>query len=141
MEVHCEQNQQDKLAEILRSTLGNALVTSPLFGEETIDHHAGSPVVEKLPSPEDLKYRILLKAKNLYVIKDVQKMAEASMASSEESSSASNSDSDLKKGERNEISRSPRYFALFRLTDTMCAACNSFHISVEGAPPRRVFAQ
>lgn len=107
MEVHCDQAQQDKLAEILKSTLGNALVDSPLFGEtleeifrhSTQQHHVVSTTkVDSLPSPEELKYRILVKAKNLYVVKQAARAGEEVVMDSEESSSAS-SDSDLKKGE------------------------------------------
>ena len=102
MEIHCSHSQQDKLAELLKSILGEALVDQPLFGEETVEAHANCPVVHQLPSPESLKYKILVKAKNLYVAKAVQgelanTMAE-SVTSSEESSSNS-SDVDFAKGE------------------------------------------
>lgn len=105
MEVHCDHPQQDKLAEILKTTLGNALIKEPLFGETINEHLAGAPNVEKLPSPEHLKYRILVKAKNLWVIKQSIKHGESLAADSEDSSSSSvggggnsNSDSDIKKG-------------------------------------------
>lgn len=97
MEVHCDQAQQDKLADILRSTLGPALLDAPMFGEEAVEEHAGCAKVEVLPSPEHLKYRILVKAKNLYVVKAAQKVEEPEMES--ESSSSASSDSDLKRGE------------------------------------------
>lgn len=50
--------QQDRVASIMRSVFGDALVCAPP-GER--------PLIEKLPSPEDLRGRVLLKAKNLYV--------------------------------------------------------------------------
>lgn len=96
LEVHCDQPQQDKLAEILRNTLGSALLDAPMFGEEAVAEHAGCAKVDILPSPEQLKYRILVKAKNLYVIKAAQKVEEPEMES--ESSSSTSSDSDLKRG-------------------------------------------
>ena len=108
MEVHCDHAQQDKLAEILKSTLGNALVSSPLFGETINEHLAGAPTVEKLPSPENLKYRILVKAKNLFVIKESARangrrgsedLAADAGSDDDESSSTGSSDSDIKKGE------------------------------------------
>lgn len=104
MEVHCDHAQQDKLAEILKSTLGKSLVSSPLFGETINEHLAGAPTVEKLPSPENLKYRILVKAKNLFVIKQSSSSANArrgsvDLASEDDSSSTGSSDSDIKKGE------------------------------------------
>lgn len=98
MEIHCDHAQQDKLADILRSTLGKALVDSPLFGETVNEHLAGAPTVETLPSPEHLKYRILVKAKNLWVIKQSTKPGESLVEASEDSSSAGSSDSDIKKG-------------------------------------------
>jgi phosphatidylinositol phospholipase C delta len=97
IEVHCEQPQQDKLADILRATLGPALLDAPMFGEVLVEEHAGCAKVEVLPSPEHLKYRILVKAKNLYVVKAAQQVNDPEMAS--ESSSSASSDSDLKRGE------------------------------------------
>ena len=101
MEVHCDHSQQDKLAEILKTTLGKALVNAPLFGEELSEEHAGCPVVKILPSPEDLKYRVLVKAKNLYVVKAAANAGEMPVGESEESeeSSSTSSDSELKRGE------------------------------------------
>lgn len=99
-EIHCDQAQQDKVAEILRSTLGKALLDGPLFGETVVEEHANCPVVDSLPSPDELKYRILVKAKNLYVVKASQKSGETNAElASEESSSSASSDSDFRKGE------------------------------------------
>lgn len=54
LEVHCDPGQQDKLSELLRHYCGPALVTDPLQGIEP-----GS-----FPSPEALRNRFLVKAKN-----------------------------------------------------------------------------
>lgn len=51
LEVRCGLEQQDKLAQILVEELGDLLVTEPLEG------------VDGIPSPEQLKGRILVKAK------------------------------------------------------------------------------
>lgn len=51
MEIHCGAEQQAKMAKIFRETLGRELLLEPLAGIEE----------GKLPSPEDLKYKILLK--------------------------------------------------------------------------------
>lgn len=96
MEVHCDCSQQDKLADILKQTLGKALVDSPLF--EDLNEKKDDSVVEALPSPESLKYRILVKAKNMFIVSAAGKPGEVLLADSEESSSTS-SDSDFKKGE------------------------------------------
>lgn len=54
VEVHCERPQQEVLAQLFKSCLGSALVVDRLEGD------SDGPI-EQLPSPEDLKYRILLK--------------------------------------------------------------------------------
>lgn len=134
MEVHCDHAQQDKLAEILRSTLGKALVDSPLFGETINEHLAGAPTVEKLPSPEHLKYRILVKAKNLWVIKQSTKPGESLVEASEDSSSSTgSSDSDIKKGKFAEILHFPMR-AMVVLA--VCLRCSFVHRVHTGIPDR-----
>jgi phosphatidylinositol phospholipase C delta len=51
MEIHCGSDQQKKMAMIFRETLGRELLLENLEGVEE----------GKLPSPEELKYKILLK--------------------------------------------------------------------------------
>ena len=51
-EIHCSVSQQDLIAEIMKETFGDSLIT------ETID---GISPIEILPSPEDLRGKILLK--------------------------------------------------------------------------------
>nr|XP_019049181.1 phosphatidylinositol phospholipase C, delta [Kwoniella bestiolae CBS 10118]OCF28111.1 phosphatidylinositol phospholipase C, delta [Kwoniella bestiolae CBS 10118] len=51
-EIHCSFEQQNRLASILKEVFGERLVTAPLTGECT-----------DLPSPEQLKNRIMFKAK------------------------------------------------------------------------------
>ncbi|KAF8310416.1 PLC-like phosphodiesterase [Clavulina sp. PMI_390] len=62
-EIHCSVKQQDMAAEIMKREFGDMLITKTLDGADTID---------VLPSPEMLKGRILLKAKNLYASQDGQ---------------------------------------------------------------------
>ncbi|KAK9362411.1 PLC-like phosphodiesterase [Lipomyces starkeyi] len=52
LEVHCNFEQQMKMTEIMRSTFGDKLVTAPTMTN-----------VLSLPSPEDLKHKILIKVK------------------------------------------------------------------------------
>ena len=52
-ENHCKQKQQDKLAEILLEILGEIMFVLPENYSE----------IEKFPSPEQLKYRVLVKDK------------------------------------------------------------------------------
>jgi hypothetical protein len=54
MEIHCGPEQQLKMAQIFRETLGDELLLGNLEG-----FNGG-----KLPSPEDLKYKILLKVRS-----------------------------------------------------------------------------
>lgn len=53
LEVHCGLEQQNRMAEILRSTLEEHLVTEPLLSNSMV-----------LPSPKDLKHKILIKVKS-----------------------------------------------------------------------------
>ncbi|KLU84826.1 phosphoinositide-specific phospholipase C [Magnaporthiopsis poae ATCC 64411] len=53
LEVHCCQDQQRKMVAIMKETFGSKLVTEPLEGLAS----------DKLPSPSQLKNRILIKAK------------------------------------------------------------------------------
>ncbi|CAG8442543.1 1671_t:CDS:10 [Ambispora leptoticha] len=54
LEIHCSLEQQTKMAQILRETLGGFLVTEALSEHE-----------KALPSPADLLYKILIKGKNI----------------------------------------------------------------------------
>lgn len=53
LEVHCGLEQQTRMAEILRSILGEHLVSEPLVPHSMV-----------LPSPKDLKHKILVKVKS-----------------------------------------------------------------------------
>ncbi|XP_062874816.1 1-phosphatidylinositol 4,5-bisphosphate phosphodiesterase delta-3-A [Trichomycterus rosablanca] len=55
LENHCSVEQQAIMAQHLRSILGSALLTKPLTGK----------TLNQLPSPEELKGRILVKGKKL----------------------------------------------------------------------------
>lgn len=62
-EVHCGLTQQAMLASIMKNVFGDALITSPVDDR---------PKIDVLPSPESLKGKVLLKAKNLYVCESEQ---------------------------------------------------------------------
>lgn len=51
-EVHCGLEQQDKIVDIMIEAFGDSLIQAPIDGR---------PKIQALPSPEDLKYKILLK--------------------------------------------------------------------------------
>jgi Phosphatidylinositol-specific phospholipase C, X domain len=52
-EIHCGQAQQDMIVTIMTEVFGDALVNAPIEGR---------PKIDRLPSPENLKGRVLLKA-------------------------------------------------------------------------------
>jgi phosphatidylinositol phospholipase C delta len=51
IENHCSTEQQKEMARILKEILGDRLVTKALFEQD--------PTV--LPSPEDLKYKVIIR--------------------------------------------------------------------------------
>jgi len=51
-EVHCGLEQQDKLVDIILDVFKDSIIQAPVEGR---------PKIEKLPSPDDLKYKFLLK--------------------------------------------------------------------------------
>ena len=61
-EVHCGVAQQAQLVQIMREVFGDALVAAPVEGR---------PRIEALPSPEELKGRVMLKAKNMFVVAEM----------------------------------------------------------------------
>ena len=74
LEVHNDLAQQEVLASILRTQLGDMLVTAPLEDD----------VPGMLPSPEQLRYRILVKCKNYeWIHSQAPNEEDESMGSSE----------------------------------------------------------
>jgi phosphatidylinositol phospholipase C, delta len=55
-EVHCSVEQQDMMVRIMDEVFGDTLVRAPVEGREQI---------ERLPSPEELKGKVLLKVGSL----------------------------------------------------------------------------
>lgn len=54
-EVHCGLRQQEKMVDIMTEIFGDTLVQAPVENR---------PKLEKLPSPEELRGKILLKARH-----------------------------------------------------------------------------
>ncbi|GAA5902903.1 hypothetical protein JCM5296_006327 [Sporobolomyces johnsonii] len=95
VEVHCEVEQQDKLAIILKETLGERLVSKRL------DEMERDKDIERLPSPMELKGKFLIKAKNKFITSNdvgfpLKMVPSGDESESTESSSQSSSDSDFK---------------------------------------------
>ncbi|KAG7451424.1 PLC-like phosphodiesterase [Guyanagaster necrorhizus] len=88
-EVHCGVQQQNKIAELMTAVFGDSMIQAPVEGR---------PPVDQLPSPKDLKGKILLKAKNLYLAAEiaaeqVRKTEEARAATAADESWSSSSSS------------------------------------------------
>ncbi|KAF9269068.1 PLC-like phosphodiesterase [Marasmius fiardii PR-910] len=64
-EVHCGVQQQDMVVKTMQTVFGDALISAPVDGR---------PKIDCLPSPEDLRGKILLKAKNLFVAAQLESL-------------------------------------------------------------------
>lgn len=97
-EVHCSLAQQDLIAKIMQETFGDSLVQAPVEGR---------PKIEQLPSPEELKGKVLLKAKNLYLTEkdgsSDKKTAESSSTDTTDTTDTSASDSEFIKDVRQDL--------------------------------------
>lgn len=70
LEINCSPLSQRKVVKILKETLRSSLVTDPIDGSST------------LPSPENLKYKFLVKAKKTSPFKDLVQTDEGSFTTS-----------------------------------------------------------
>lgn len=95
-EVHCGLVQQDMVAEIMKESFGDALVQKPIEG------HKPEPGQELdiLPSPEDLKGRVLLKAKNLNLVVDSSGKEKDAPKGPYDTESSSTDDMDIARAEQ-----------------------------------------
>ncbi len=57
LENHCSIEQQYEMARILQTILGDRLITAPLVTKDS----------SVLPSPEDLKYKVLVRVRRKYI--------------------------------------------------------------------------
>ena len=83
-EIHCSVPQQEQLVIIMKEVFGEHLVWAPVDAR---------PKIDVLPSPEELKGRVLLKAKNLYV-SEKQGLTEKEISVDAESSTTDTSASE-----------------------------------------------
>ncbi|KAG8926409.1 Phospholipase C [Tulasnella sp. 418] len=68
-EIHCNMEQQEMVANIMKEEFGDAFITDHLPHRKETEAQNG---VQELPSPDELKGKILLKAKNLFVAESVE---------------------------------------------------------------------
>lgn len=95
-EIHCGLTQQDMLANIMKSVFGDALVSAPVDDR---------PKIEVLPSPEALKGRVLLKAKNLYASESEPLHAKEVTVDVESSEAITSSDPDMLSDVKSELKK------------------------------------
>nr|XP_046233650.1 1-phosphatidylinositol 4,5-bisphosphate phosphodiesterase delta-3-A-like [Scatophagus argus] len=89
LENHCSVEQQTVMAQHLRSILGDKLLTKALSDLDP----------QTLPSPEDLKYKILVKGKRERVIEE-HLSSSSDLSSSEEEASRSDGKPKIKKEDK-----------------------------------------
>ncbi|KZV60623.1 PLC-like phosphodiesterase [Peniophora sp. CONT] len=77
-EVHCSVPQQEALVRVMHECFKDALISVPPDGSR--------PEITVLPSPEDLKGKVLLKAKNLFVVDEMGGVKAREVSVGEESS-------------------------------------------------------
>ncbi|OAX39023.1 PLC-like phosphodiesterase [Rhizopogon vinicolor AM-OR11-026] len=85
-EIHCSVSQQEIMVTIMHDVFGDALVSAPVEGR---------PKFEFLPSPEQLKRRVLLKAKNLYTSESEPMRPKEVSLNTDSSSTETSTDSDV----------------------------------------------
>uniref|UniRef100_A0A671VCT9 Phosphoinositide phospholipase C n=1 Tax=Sparus aurata TaxID=8175 RepID=A0A671VCT9_SPAAU len=93
LENHCSVEQQTVMARHLRSILGEKLLTKPL---KDVDPH-------KLPSPEDLQFKILVKGKKELVVEECSSSSSDLSSSDEEASRCSEGKPRRKKEEKKPV--------------------------------------
>lgn len=119
-EIHCSVLQQEMMVEVMRDVFQDALVSAPVEGR---------PTLEVLPSPEHLKGKVLLKAKNLYVSENESIRAKEVSVDIESSSTETSTDSDVVQDIRDERIK-PRVFemdAINEVKDELKKARNLFN--------------
>lgn len=94
-EVHCGLTQQAMLASIMKNAFGDALVSAPVDDR---------PKIEVLPSPEGLRGKVLLKAKNLYV-SECDPLQDKEVTVDAESSETTSSDQDVLSDVKSELKK------------------------------------
>ncbi|TFK21219.1 1-phosphatidylinositol-4,5-bisphosphate phosphodiesterase 1 [Coprinopsis marcescibilis] len=150
-EVHCGIPQQEKMVDIMKEVFGDSLIEAPVEGR---------PPLTRLPSPEDLKHKILLKAKNLYIVEQLANLqakktgekaaklavleADASSSESEDESSGSSGSGGVTKiwrkmrGKNPDAPAKPKLRMSFRLASllvyTIGVKCHGINPEVDYAP-------
>ncbi|KAJ7766326.1 1-phosphatidylinositol-4,5-bisphosphate phosphodiesterase 1 [Mycena maculata] len=101
-EIHCPPAQQDMIVDIMQSVFGDKLMRAPVDGR---------PQIDELPSPDDLRGMIMVKAKNLYVSRDAPLVGGGAGSGAADAPAYTSADSTAEDSERGskveEIKREP----------------------------------
>ncbi|KAF9909246.1 Phospholipase C [Linnemannia zychae] len=125
LEIHCDLDQQDIMANIMRTKLGSWLVIAPLDSEHVI-----------LPSPDELQFKILIKSK---VLPPDATSQEFSTDTESESERESESDSDSVKKPKTKSKK----VRIARALSNITIYCQSRHFpgfTHEGCSPHKIIS-
>lgn len=121
IESHCSLDQQKKMADILSGVLGRMLHLPKILSED-------DEQFEPLPSPEELKYKIILKGKRESTVEEENDFEET-----EEDSQPSDRDADSK-GSRKQTSKGRSLTAIHPDLSSLLFFADQEHRSVESPP-------
>ncbi|KAG0286714.1 Phospholipase C [Linnemannia gamsii] len=125
LEIHCDLDQQDIMANIMRTKLGSWLVVAPLDSENVV-----------LPSPDDLQFKILIKSK---VLPPDATSQEFSTDTESESERESESDSDGAKKPKTKTKK----VRIARALSDITIYCQSRHFpgfTHDGCSPHKIIS-
>ncbi|KAG0321243.1 Phospholipase C [Podila horticola] len=128
LEIHCDLDQQEIMANIMRNKLGSWLVVAPLDSEGVV-----------LPSPDDLKFKILVKSK---VLPPDAQAQEYSTDTESESERESENDSDSAKQPKSK-SKSKKKIRIARALSDITIYCQSRHFpgfTHDGCQPYKIIS-
>ncbi|KAF9122911.1 Phospholipase C [Mortierella sp. 14UC] len=125
LEIHCDLDQQDIMANIMRTKLGSWLVVAPLDSEHVV-----------LPSPDELQFKILIKSK---VLPPDATSQEFSTDTESESERESESDSDSVKKPKTKSKK----VRIARALSNITIYCQSRHFpgfTHDGCSPHKIIS-
>ncbi|KAF9411911.1 Phospholipase C [Podila epigama] len=128
LEIHCDLDQQEEMARTMRSKLGSWLLLAPLDAEGVV-----------LPSPEDLKFKILIKSK---VLPPDAQSQEYSTDTESESERESETDSDSVKQSKPK-QKSKKKVRIARALSDITIYCQSRHFpgfTHDGCSARKIIS-
>ncbi|KAF9328926.1 Phospholipase C [Podila minutissima] len=126
LEIHCDLDQQEIMANTMRNKLGSWLVVAPLDAEGVV-----------LPSPDDLKFKILVKSK---VLPPDAQAQEYSTDTESESEKESENDSDNAKQPKPKTKKKIR---IARALSDITIYCQSRHFpgfTHDGCQPHKIIS-